>query len=70
MDGVRFSAEELERLTVKQLRELINYYNIPFSGRLKQDHIDELLKYYRSEVPEEPEQQMSVRIRRIKESMQ
>ena len=70
MDRVRFSAEELERLTVKQLRELINYYNIPFSGRLKQDHVDVLLDYYRPVVAEEPEQQMSVRIRRIKESMQ
>ena len=69
MDGVMFTAEELEQLTVEQMKVLIEYYDIPHKGRKKADYLETLTNYYKAIRGERfvEDQPMSVRIRRIKE---
>lgn len=70
MESVAFSRSELESLTIPQLKKLVEYYEIAVHGRLKADYVDAIDNYYRAPLPEhsQEEPEMSVRIRRIKES--
>ena len=69
MDGVMFTVEELERLTVAQMKVLVEYYDIPHKGRKRADYLETLTGYYKAIHGERlvEDMPMSVRIRRIKE---
>jgi len=65
--------QSLEALTKENLLKLAGYLGVPgdLSMRmLKGEIIEEILKYTRSLQPAEEEPQMSVRVRRIRESQE
>lgn len=70
---VVFNANELQVFKVKQLRRLADYYAVKYNKRTtKTELIDKLLKalglIYKDET-EDQDVQMSVRIKRIKDSI-
>lgn len=76
MDVIVFTEQELNQLTVAQMKVLVEYYDLKVSGRKRQDYLDALMQFYKivdsydfeivdGQVQEVPA--MSVRIRRIKE---
>jgi len=76
MDSIKFSRSELESLTKSQLQILSDYYGIEYKKRTTQREFVELLvDYYKETGGSDSDvdsgnggQQMSVRVRRIKES--
>lgn len=69
MDSVIFNRSELERLTVKQLNILLQYYKLP-NPKLKSDKVNALVQFYSPMVVQSLDEnvEMSVRIKRIKEA--
>ena len=58
-----FTKEELELLTVSQLRTLARYYDLQFDPRSRKQELINLIPKKEEPIPE-----VSVRIRRIRES--
>lgn len=70
MDAVMFTKDELNDLTISQMKILVEYHHLEVHGRLKADYIQALSDFYYKPKPvqEDLTNKMSVRIRRIKEA--
>ena len=64
-----FTSDELKRMTVKSLKSLANYYDVRYAKSIRKDDLIDLILealYVEPEVKEDEEENVSVRVRRLR----